>query len=153
MQSKLDVLFKRNFYDVAVKVAKAQQCDEEGLVDIFRQYGDHLYAKGNYAEAIENYSKTIGHLEPSYVIRKFLEAHRIHYLTEYLQALHTAGLATGDHTTLLLNCYTKLRDRSRLDDFVLKRSELDFDVDVAIRVCRQSGYTEHALALAEKHGR
>jgi len=28
-----------------------------------RQYGDHLYAKGEYEGAIENYVKTIGHLE------------------------------------------------------------------------------------------
>ncbi len=55
--------------------------------------------------------KTIGHLEPSYVIRKFLDASKIHHLTEYLQALHSQGLANEDHTTLLLNCYTKLKDR------------------------------------------
>ena len=59
--------------------------DEDGLLDIFRQYGDHLYSKGDYSGAIENYVKTIGHVEPSYVIRKFLEAHKIHHLTEYLQ--------------------------------------------------------------------
>ncbi len=36
IQTKLDILFKKNFYDVAVKVAKMQQYDEDGLVDIFR---------------------------------------------------------------------------------------------------------------------
>lgn len=46
VQSKLELLFKKNLYDVAVKIAKSQQYDEAGLVDIFRQYGDHLYAKG-----------------------------------------------------------------------------------------------------------
>ena len=58
---------------------------------------------------MENYIKTIGHLEPSYVITKFLDAHKIDRLTEYLQALHSSGLASEDHTTLLLNCYTKLK--------------------------------------------
>ena len=85
IQTKLDILFKKNFYDVAVKVARMQHYDEDSLVDIFRQYGDHLYAKGDFSGAIENYVKTIGHLEPSYVIRKFLDAHKIHHLTEYLQ--------------------------------------------------------------------
>jgi len=35
---------------------------------------------------------------------------RIHNLTAYLQALHKEGLANEDHTILLLNCYTKLKD-------------------------------------------
>jgi hypothetical protein len=57
-------------------------------VDIFRQYGDHLYEKGDHSGAIDQYEKTIGTLEPSYVIRKFLDAQKIHSLTAYLQALH-----------------------------------------------------------------
>ena len=40
----------------------------------------------------------------------------------------------------------------RLDDFIFKE-RLDFDVEIAIRVCRQSGYNRHALALAERHGK
>lgn len=61
---------------------------------------------------------TIGKLEPSYVIRKFLDAQRIHNLTAYLQALHRQSLANADHTTLLLNCYTKLKDSSKLQEFI-----------------------------------
>ena len=34
------------------------------------------------------YCATIGQLEPSFVIRKFLDAQRIHNLTSYLEALH-----------------------------------------------------------------
>ena len=153
-QSKLAVLFRKNFYDVAVKIARNQQYDAEGLVDIFRQYGDHLYAKGDQSGAIEQYIKTIGTLEPSYVIQKFLDAQKIHNLTAYLQALHRKGLASEDHTTLLLNCYTKLKDSSKLDEFIMtKDREVDFDVDIAINVCRQAGYSKHALALAEKHSK
>ena len=135
------MLFKKNFYDVAIKIAKNQQVDSEGLVDIFRQYGDHLYCKGDTAGAIEQYVKTIGSLEPSYVIQKFLDAQKIHQLTAYLQALHRKGLASEDHTTLLLNCYTKLKDSAKLDEFIMtKDREVDFDVDIAITVCRQAGY-------------
>ena len=36
-QAKLALLFKKNFYDVAIKFARNQQYDAEGLVDIFRQ--------------------------------------------------------------------------------------------------------------------
>ena len=152
-QVKLSMLFKKNFYDVAIKIAKNQQVDSDGLVDIFRQYGDHLYCKGDTAGAIEQYVKTIGSLEPSYVIQKFLDAQKIHQLTAYLQALHRKGLASEDHTTLLLNCYTKLKDSAKLDEFIMtKDREVDFDVDIAITVCRQAGYHRHAMALASKHG-
>jgi hypothetical protein len=34
-----------------------------------------------------------------------------------------------------------------------KDREVDFDVETAIRVCRQAGYFEHAIFLAEKHGK
>ena len=91
-----------------------------------------------------------------YVIQRFLDAQRIHNLTAYLQvsalpqschrmqaadrfacgkvlltlcgqALHEKGVAHSDHTTLLLNCYTKLKDVKKLDDFI-KHSTVDFDV-------------------------
>ncbi|CAM1311822.1 VPS11 (predicted), partial [Pycnogonum litorale] len=151
-QSKLDILFRKNLYVLAINVAKTRQYDEEGLIDIFRQYGDHLYSKGDHDGSIGQYIKTIGKLEPSYVIRKFLDAQRIHNLTAYLQALHKKGLANEDHTTLLLNCYTKLKDNSKLDEFIMtKDRDVDFDVEIAIKVCRQAGFYSHALCLAEKH--
>lgn len=152
LQSKLTLLFKKNLYDVSIRIAKSQQYDSEGLVDIFRQYGDHLYAKGDHNAAIEQYIKTIGKLEPSYVIRKFLDSQHIDKLTTYLQALHKQGLATEDHTTLLLNCYTKLNNTEKLKEFIMtKDREVDFDVEIAIKVCRQVS-REDALILARKHG-
>ena len=55
-------------------LAKSQQYDQEGLIDIFTQYGDHLYSKGDHDGAIDQYIKTIGKLEASYVIRKVIKA-------------------------------------------------------------------------------
>jgi len=66
-----------------------------------------------------------------------------------------------------LNTYTKLRDVSRLDTFIKTESRrthissgdgsaktgLPFDLDTAIRVCRQAGYYEHAAYLANKYER
>lgn len=79
----------------------------------------------------------------------------------YLQELHSLGVANSDHTTLLLNTYTKLKDVNRLDSFIKTESkrdsgdpeELPFDLDTAIRVCRQAGYFEHAGYLAKKYDR
>lgn len=151
-QTKLEMLFKKNLYVMAINLAKSQHYDYDGLIDIFTQYGDHLYNKGDHDGAITQYKKTIGRLEPSYVIRKFLDAQRIHNLTAYLQELHKQSIANEDHTTLLLNCYTKLKDTNKLDEFIMtKDKDVDFDVETAMKVCRQAGYFKHALFLAEKH--
>lgn len=81
----------------------------------------------------------------------------------YLQELHTRGLANSDHTTLLLNTYTKLKDVSRLDSFIKSGSGSGegaegkdgppFDLETVIRVCRQAGYFDHAVYLAKAHRR
>lgn len=89
LQSKLSLLFKKNLYDIAVRIAKSSQHDPEGLADIFKQYGDHLYGKGDFSGAVDQYIKTIGYLEPSYIIRRFLDSRHINYLTDYLQASST----------------------------------------------------------------
>ncbi|KAB0406105.1 hypothetical protein E2I00_019226, partial [Balaenoptera physalus] len=147
------MLFKKNLFEMAINLAKSQHLDSDGLAQIFMQYGDHLYSKGNHDGAVQQYIRTIGKLEPSYVIRKFLDAQRIHNLTAYLQTLHRQSLANADHTTLLLNCYTKLKDSSKLEEFIKTKSESEvhFDVETAIKVLRQAGYYSHALYLAENH--
>ena len=89
-----------------------------------------------------------------------MDAQRIQNLVTYIQELHSLGLANADHTTLLLNTYIKLKDVSRLDTFIKTESrrdtdtnELPFDLETAIRVCRQAGYFEHASYLARKYER
>ncbi|KAH7108049.1 hypothetical protein BKA62DRAFT_648793 [Auriculariales sp. MPI-PUGE-AT-0066] len=160
--AKLDLIFRRQRYQLALGLAKTHGLDDESVAKIHRQYGDHLYGKQDYDGAMQQFLKTIGQLQPSYVIRKFLDAQRIHNLTTYLQELHARGLANSDHTTLLLNTYTKLKDVSRLDAFIKAEShrgdsndqdELPFDLETAIRVCRQAGYFEHASFLAKKYNR
>ncbi|KAL5529475.1 hypothetical protein ACEPAG_5460 [Sanghuangporus baumii] len=161
---KLEMLYQKSLYLLALNLAKSQGLDESSVADIHRQYGDHLYSKGDYDGAMQQYIKTIGCLQPSYVIRKFLDAQRIHNLVTYLQDLHSLGLANSEHTTLLLNTYTKLKDVARLDSFIkaearpssdndVTRDEPPFDLETAIRVCRQAGYFEHASYLAKKYKR
>eukprot|EP01130_Rhizamoeba_saxonica_P017863 TRINITY_DN8770_c0_g1_i1.p1 TRINITY_DN8770_c0_g1~~TRINITY_DN8770_c0_g1_i1.p1 ORF type:complete len:901 (+),score=162.59 TRINITY_DN8770_c0_g1_i1:12-2714(+) len=156
LQAKLDILFRRHLYDLAINLAKSNQYDSGSIIDICRKFGDHLYKIGDYDKAILQYINTIvpddgedsdSKLEASYVIKKFLDAERIHNLTLYLQALHEARAAKKNHTTLLLNCYTKLKDHEKLDKFI-KTPDLSFDVETAIKVCRQGNYHDHALDLA-----
>lgn len=154
MESKLDMLFKKNLYTVAINLVQSQQADATATAEVLRKYGDHLYSKQDFDEAMAQYIHTIGHLEPSYVIQKFLDAQRIHNLTNYLENLHEKGLGSKDHTTLLLNCYTKLKDVEKLNIFIKSEDGVHkFDVETAIRVCRAANYHEHAMYVAKKSGR
>ncbi|KAJ0963548.1 hypothetical protein J5N97_028670 [Dioscorea zingiberensis] len=153
MESKLDMLSKKNLYTVAINLVQSQQADAAATAEVLRKYGDHLYGKQDYDEAMSQYIHTIGHLEPSYVIQKFLDAQRIYNLTNYLEKLHEGGLPSKDHTTLLLNCYTKLKDVEKLNKFIKGDDSVGdhkFDVETAIRVCRTAGYHEHAMYVAKK---
>jgi len=76
-QSKLEILYKKHLYQMAIDLAQSSQYDQEGVIDITRQYADHLYGKGDFDNAINQYKKTIGYLEPSYIIRKFLDSQRM----------------------------------------------------------------------------
>ncbi|GAC74133.1 vacuolar assembly/sorting protein PEP5/VPS11 [Moesziomyces antarcticus T-34] len=190
LRAKLDVLYRKSLFLLAVNLARshmqrASSADvlartEALMGDIYQRYGDHLYNKADYDGAMAQYVKTIGHTQPSLVIRRFLDAQRIKNLTTYLQELHAQNLASSDHTTLLLNCYTKLKDVASLDRFIKRpharassradaddapdplggegegaaedRDELPFDLETAMRVCRQAGYFGHAAYLAKRYG-
>lgn len=118
LAAQLEALLRRAQFKLALDIGRGQGLEGEGLAAIHQRWADHLYARGEYDAAMGQYTQTIGHLEPSYVIRRFLDAQRIACLTAYLEALHEQGAAAADHTTLLLNCYTKLKDLAKLDAFL-----------------------------------
>eukprot|EP00210_Caulerpa_lentillifera_P001572 g1510.t1 len=162
LNSKLQALFRRNCHGIALRVAEAEGADQSIMSSIHQQFGDHLYNnKRDHEGAMKQYIKTIGYLEPSYVIRKYLDCQRIQQLTLYLEELHEKQLAIADHTTLLLNCYTKLKDVEKLNSFIgvgvsheegsqqLDRPKIKFDVETAVKVLRMAGYYSHALAIAK----
>ena len=78
-----------------------------------------------------------------------MDSQRINNLIEYLEELHEHNKATVDHTTLLLNCYAKLKDTKKLETFI--KSGTNFDLDTAIGMCRQGGYYDQAVFLAKKN--
>lgn len=150
-QQKLDMLYQRNFYILAISLARNYKVDPVQQNVIFRKYGDYLYSKGDYGLAMQQYLSAIDNTEPSQIIRKFLDNQRIKNLIEYLEELHEHGKATSDHTTLLLNCYAKLKDVDKLEEFIRQPGELKFDLDTAIIMCRQGGYYDQAAFLARRH--
>ncbi|KKA30677.1 hypothetical protein TD95_003353 [Thielaviopsis punctulata] len=152
LQSKLDMLYQRNLYPLAIELAQKSNLDLAQQSVIFRKFGDFLYHKGDYDNAMVQYIRAIDTTEPSQVIRKFLDTQRIHNLISYLEQLHERRKATADHTTLLLNCYAKLKDIEKLEKFIKSPGDLKFDLDTAISMCRQGGYYEQAAYLAQQHG-
>ncbi|CAG7816852.1 unnamed protein product [Allacma fusca] len=150
-QTKMGVFYKKNHYDLAIKVAKSNNIDADGMADIFRLYGDHLYAKGDLDGAIRQYCKTVGKLEASYVVRQYLDASRIMNLLEYLEVVHSTGYATPDLTTLLLNCLTKLKLHDKIEHYVQDPSCHFLEPETAIQVFRRGGMSKQAYKLAEKH--
>ena len=41
MESKLDMLFKKNLYTVAINLVQSQQADAAATAEVIRKYGDH----------------------------------------------------------------------------------------------------------------
>jgi tetratricopeptide (TPR) repeat protein len=152
LSQRLEMLYQRNLFVLAIELAQKSGVPAKDQKAIFQKFGDYLYQKGDYDGAMAHYIRAMDSTEPSQVIRKFLDTQRIHNLIEYLEELHRDKKATPDHTTLLLNCYAKLKDVDKLDTFIKAPGELLFDVDTAITMCRQAGYYEQAAYLAQKHG-
>lgn len=146
---KLDVLFKKNLFDLAVGLAKRSPIGAEYLPEIHTKYGDYLYKSGDFENSVQQYMETVGSLEPSYVIKKFLDGSRIKELCSYLEILHTKGKASAQHTTILLNCYTKMGARDKIENFI--DQNLDCELDVAVQVLRASNFSSEACRLCEKH--
>lgn len=162
LPTKLRSLYEKHQYDIALDVAVRSGMDVNGVLNIHRmsapsgvlthRYGDYLYDEDENEKAIEEYKQTIGFIEPSYVIKKFLDAQRMPQLATYLEALHMRGLANSEHTTLLINCYTKLKEKEKLHQFIYSdHAGIHFDVGMAVEVLRNAGCFEEALHLSKKH--
>ena len=76
------MLYRKGLYLLALNIADTQKLDESHVADIHKQYGDHLYNKGDYDGAMAQYIQTIRHVQPSYVIRKVV--HMCHQLGHML---------------------------------------------------------------------
>lgn len=69
-QQKLELLYQRNLYVLAINLAQKLGVDVTQQNIIYRKYGDFLYQKQDYDAAMQQYLKAIDNTEPSQVIRK-----------------------------------------------------------------------------------
>jgi vacuolar protein sorting-associated protein 11 len=109
---KVHLLVQKNLYSAAIFVAYADPSYElEDIALLYRRHAEHLYRQADYSGAIEQYKNTIGSLEPSHVIFRYLDAPKIPLLVSYLEELRSRGVATSVHIELLRTCYLKLGDQ------------------------------------------
>ena len=108
---KVNLLVQKNLYSAAIFVAYADPTYEmDDITSLYRRHAEYLYRKGDYSGAIDQYIHTIGSLEPSHVIFRYLDAPKIPLLVKYLEELRSKELSTPVHNELLRTCYLKLND-------------------------------------------
>ena len=108
---KISLLVQKNLYSAAIVVAYADPSyDADDITNLYRQYAEHLYRKGDFGGAMDQYIHTIGSLESAHVLYRYLDAPKIPHLVKYLEQLRTRGLATPVHNELLRTCYLKIND-------------------------------------------
>lgn len=113
---KVALLVQKNLYSAAISVAFADPSyPSSDISSLFRRHAEYLYRKGDFSAAMDQYIYTIGSLESSHVIFRYLDAPKIGLLAKYLEALKSRGMATSVHFELLKTCYLKLNDSQMAD--------------------------------------
>lgn len=145
-------------YDVAMKVAETQNLNPSIVSTIHHIKGDYYYDKQDYKLAMNEYIDAISHLEPSYVIKKYLDPKLANYLLEYLEALESKSYIIENKslfTSLLISCYIKLKMKDSIkkrieiaSDCYNKGIEPPFDPKVAVEVLDSANWDDDALTLA-----
>ena len=121
---KVDLLTQKNLYGAAISMAFSdpQFYRPEDITALYRRYAEHLYRKGDFGAAMDQYILTIGSLESSHVIFRYLDSPKISLAVKYLEALRSAGLASPVHDELLRTCYLKLGDMESASKIILTSS-------------------------------
>ncbi|KAK6356584.1 hypothetical protein TWF718_000933 [Orbilia javanica] len=152
LSDRLHLLYQRDLYPTALKLGQKSKITTAEINQINCRYADFLFSKGDYDNSMYQYIQAIEGTQPSQVIRKFLDIQRIPNLIQYLEELHRhAGYVTTEHTTLLLNCYAKLKDVDKLENFIRSDKGQRFDLNTVISLCRQAGYFGQAAFLARQN--
>jgi tetratricopeptide (TPR) repeat protein len=161
-REKIDRLCKQRLFGHALNMCSASQMPDDVSAGIHREKGDRHYEQSQFDEAIDEYVETLDSLEPSYVIQKFVEPHHAERLMRYLIELQRRHRATKQHTTLLFNCYTKIGEKTRLEEAVRgfvdaagRGEDPTFDVQTAVDVLKRNNFPKLAEDLAaayQQHG-
>lgn len=144
---KIDLLVQKHLYSAAIVVAYADPSYEASdITSLYKQYAEHLYRKGDYSGAIDQYIHTIGSLESSHVIFRYLDAPKIPLLVKYLEKLRSRELATPVHKELLRTCYLKLNDMKSAEGINVSTSQSITDASLDSILSNLTNKPKDALA-------
>ena len=57
VDQKLEMLFQRNLFDIALSICLDHGLGDNGLSDVYKRWADYLYDKGEYFQAAQKYIK------------------------------------------------------------------------------------------------
>lgn len=121
---KIALLVQKHLYAAAIVVAYADPSYAAAdITGLYQQYAEYLYRKGDFSGAMEQYMHTIGSLESSHVMFRYLDAPKIPLLVKYLEKLRSRELATPVHKELLRTCYLKLNDMTSAEGIHVSTSQ------------------------------
>lgn len=146
-EEKVSLLVQKNLYSAAIVVAYADPSYEASdITTLYQRYAEHLYRKGDFSGATDQYMHTIGSLESSHVIFRYLDAPKIPLLVRYLEKLRSRELATPVHNELLRTCYLKLNDMPSAEALVVSASWSVNDASLDSIMSNLSSKPKDALA-------
>ena len=81
-QEKLDQFYKNKDFLTAISYSKSfpHLYSKFSMCESFKAYGDYLYSKGDYKNAINEYNKTVKFIQPSFIIQLFLDGSKMNYI-------------------------------------------------------------------------
>jgi hypothetical protein len=146
-EDKILLLVQKNLYSAAIVVAYADPSYEASdIINLYQRYAEHLYRKGDFSGAIDQYIHTIGSLESSHVIFRYLDAPKIPLLVKYLEKLRSRELASPVHNELLRTCYLKLNDVQAAEAIAVSASHSINDASLESILSNLSSKPKEALA-------
>eukprot|EP00796_Vickermania_ingenoplastis_P009711 gene9711-6807_t len=162
---KLEVLLEKEMYNVAKVFAASLSTSIGGggnrlLSIVSKLYGDHLYNKGYFSRAMNQYIDTIGFQEPSYIIMKYMKSKLLEDLSEYLEKdlvsyiSQQAATTTvvSHHLQLLLHCSLKQGEsgRKRVETFI-QQNRCALDSNSTISALREGGAYNTAQKVEKQY--
>ncbi|CRH00649.1 vacuolar protein sorting-associated protein 11, putative [Plasmodium relictum] len=117
---------------------------------VYKIYADFLFEKEQYEKSMYQYIKTIGFLETSYVIHKYLNLDLYEYLSVYLEKLHETHLFNDEHTMMLLSCYKKECKKKKMIYFI-KNNKNKINLNKTYKFLLNSGYYNVVLKFSKKN--
>ena len=181
LAARLAALMSRGLHGAALRAAASEGAPPATLAALRVAAGDAAYATGDFDGAAAHWAAAVtagggeggGGGAPGHAVRRLLDCGRPAPLAAFLEALHAAGAASADHTTLLVSCYAAAREVGKLTAFLREAtggsggsggggggrgrpppppSHIALDAAAAFEACASAGLVDQALMVAAAAG-